>query len=187
MDAGAALAELDALGEELAGAADGSPHEQARACTAVLGGVHGFTGDREGYDHPRNSMLDEVLRRRRGLPILLSVVYVEVGRRAGIPLAGVSLPSHFLVRHLGESSPLLLDPFTPGAPMDAQIPPSTLRPWSTTAIAMRMLNNLTRAYQRRGSLPATLRAAEMRLALPAAAAQRESLEAELRSLRSRLN
>lgn len=187
VDARAALAELDALGEELAGAADGTPHEQVRACGAVLGGVHGFSGDEEGYDLPRNSMFDEVLRRRRGLPISLSVVYVEVARRAGIPLAGVGLPGHFVVRHLGQDSPLLLDPFTPNAPIAAAMPPMMVRPWSATEIAMRMLNNLFRAYQRRGNLPMTLRAAEMRLDLPAPAPLRIKLEAELGNLRASLN
>lgn len=187
VDADAALAELDALGEELAGAADGSPHEQVRACGAVLGGVHGFSGDSEGYDLPRNSMLDQVVRRRRGLPISLSVVYIEVGRRAGIPLAGVGLPGHFVVRHLGQASPLLLDPFKPGAPIGAAMPPAMARPWSAVEIAMRMLNNLLRAHQRRGNLPMMLRAAEMRLDLPAPAPLRIDLEAELRTLRARLN
>ena len=67
------------------------------------------------YDHPDNSMLDLVLTRRRGLPILLSVVYVEVARRAGIELAGVGLPGHFVVGHFGAEPAALLDPFAGGA------------------------------------------------------------------------
>src|ERR687885_532557 len=74
---------------------------EARACAGLLGGRHGFAGDREEYDHPDNSMLDRVLERRRGLPILLSVVYVAVAERAGVPLGGVGLPGHFVVGHFG--------------------------------------------------------------------------------------
>ena len=59
-------------------------------------------------------MLDLVLTRRRGLPILLSVVYVEVARRAGIQIAGVGLPGHFVVGHFGTDPPVLLDPFAGG-------------------------------------------------------------------------
>src|SRR5690242_4804055 len=89
VDAGRAVGELDALGEELRSATaetGGDPDEVARACGRLLGGRHGFEGDRENYDDPENSMLDSVLATRRGLPILLSVVYIEVGRRADVPL-----------------------------------------------------------------------------------------------------
>src|SRR4051794_7261585 len=95
VDAGFALDRLDALGVDLATAVaqtDGGPHAEARACAEVLAGVHGFTGDAENYDDPDNSMLDVVLERRRGLPIVLSVVYVEAARRADVPLVGVGLP-----------------------------------------------------------------------------------------------
>src|SRR5438128_1355356 len=80
VDAAAALAALDALGVELAAlAADAAaPSEQVEACREVLGRRHGFRGDTEDYHRPANSMLDLVLERRLGLPILLSVVYVEV-------------------------------------------------------------------------------------------------------------
>src|SRR5688572_20915947 len=92
VDARRALAPLDVLGTELraeGGRPAARPEDQAHACSALLGDKHGFTGDRDHYDHPDNSMLDVVLTRRRGLPILLSVVYVEVARRGGIPLVGV--------------------------------------------------------------------------------------------------
>ena len=130
VDAGAALARLDALGRELAEAAadgDGSPAAEAEACRVVLGGVHGFAGQRAGYDDPVNSMLDRVLERRRGLPILLSVVYVEVARRAAIPLRGVGLPGHFVVGHFGGGGPvpiLLLDPFAGGHVIGDPVPPA---------------------------------------------------------------
>jgi regulator of sirC expression with transglutaminase-like and TPR domain len=190
VDVVGAIATLDALGAELAhvaGQTSRRPEELVLACNQLLGVAHGFAGDIERYDDPRNSMLDLVLARRRGLPILLSVVYIEVARRAGIALAGVGLPGHFVVGHFGADPPLLLDPFDRGAPVDRDIPPVLLRPWRAHEIAMRMLNNLVAAYQRRADLAAAIRAASMRLMLPAESPLRETLQAELRALHARLN
>jgi regulator of sirC expression with transglutaminase-like and TPR domain len=95
VDAAGAMARLDILGAELWRAAEqtnGTPEAHALACGQIIGAAHGFVGDREHYDDPGNSMLDLVLTWRRGLPILLSVVYVEVARRAGIQIAAVGLP-----------------------------------------------------------------------------------------------
>lgn len=80
-DVEGALVELDRLGAELGRAPGASPLEQVEALHRLLGERHGFTGNREECDHPDNSMLDRVLARRTGLPILLSVVYVEVARQ----------------------------------------------------------------------------------------------------------
>lgn len=185
-----AMASLDTLGTELSRLADRTertPEAQARACADVLGGVHGFTGDRERYDHPDNSMLDMVLERRRGLPILLSVVYVEVARRAGVPLVGVGLPGHFVVGHLGGDAPVLIDPFAGGKPIQVDVASELVRPWPAHEISMRMLNNLLASFQRRGDLGAALRAADMRLALATEERQREALRADLRALQARLN
>jgi regulator of sirC expression with transglutaminase-like and TPR domain len=190
VDRGGALATLDALGEEVALAAreaDGTPTAEAHACARVLGGRHGFIGDREHYDDPGNSMLDLVLARRRGLPILLSVVYATTAARAGIPLAGVGLPGHFVVAHFGCDPPLLLDPFDGGRKLEPAATPELVRPWTAHETALRMLNNLVGAYLRRGDLGAAIRAAAMRLELPAEEPLRASLEAELRALRARLN
>jgi regulator of sirC expression with transglutaminase-like and TPR domain len=190
VDAAGAIARLDALGAELVGVAEqtsGTPEALALACGQLLGVAHGFVGDREHYDDPDNSMLDLVLARRRGLPILLSVVYVEVARRAGIELDGVGLPGHFVVGHFGADPPLLLDPFAGGARVKADVAQDLVTPWPTHEIAMRMLNNLVAAYRRRGDLGAAIRAAAMRLALPAEASQRHTLKGELRALQARLN
>ena len=75
-------------------------------------------------------MLDRVLERRRGLPILLSAVYVEVARRADVPLAGVGLPGHYVVGHFGGAEPLLLDPFNGGVEVTGDAPAALVRPWS---------------------------------------------------------
>src|SRR3954471_9084911 len=195
-----ALERLDALGAEVAaelgsgaegvapadrppgsgrGGAGLDPAAEARGCARVLGARHGFAGDAEHYDDPANSMLDLVLERRRGLPIALSVVYVEVARRAGVALVGVGLPGHYVVGHFGATPPLLLDPFGGGARIEPDVPPELVRPWGAAETAMRMLNNLVGSYRRRGDLGGALRAATMRLALPADDALREALRAEL--------
>ena len=185
-----AIATLDALGAELAqraGETSGAPETVAQACSRLLGERHGFRGDSENYDDPDNSMLDLVLARRRGLPILLSVIYIEVARRADIPIRGVGLPGHFVVAHFGADPPLLLDPFERGAVFSAGIGREVLRPWRPHEIAMRMLNNLVGSYERRANLTAAIRAATMRLTLPAEPSLETPLRAELRALQARLN
>jgi regulator of sirC expression with transglutaminase-like and TPR domain len=160
---------------------------QASALADLLGDQYGFAGDRQEYDRPENSMLDAVLERRRGLPILLSVVYAEVARRAGVRVLGVGLPGHFVVGHFGTTPPLLLDPFAGGGSVEAPPPAHLLRPWPAQEIAMRMLNNLVSSFERRGDLPSALKAATMRQELPTLPAQDRQLDAELRGLRARLN
>ena len=182
-----ALATLDDLAAELGVTAGEGPAEEVEALRAVLGGRHGFTGDQDEYDHPDNSMLDLVLERRRGLPILLSVVYVEVARRAGIAVAGVGLPGHYVVGHFGQAPPLLLDPFRGGAPLEATAPLELVRAWSAHETALRMLNNLVGSYVRRADLVRAIRAAELRLDLPLGEPEAAALGAELRSLRARFN
>ena len=185
VDADAALAELDRLGSELAPAAGAGPAVEAEAVRELLGERHGFVGERGEYDHPDNSMLDLVLERRKGLPILLSVVYVGVARRAGIALGGVGLPGHYVVGHFGQTPPLLLDPFSGGTPLAR--PERSLEPWRPHETALRMLNNLVGSYQRRADLARAIRAAELRLALPMGEPDRDALTTQLNSLRAVLN
>jgi regulator of sirC expression with transglutaminase-like and TPR domain len=110
-----------------------------------------------------------------------------VARRAGVPLAGVGLPGHYVVGHFGAPEPLLLDPFGGGVRITPDVPASLVRPWTAHETAMRMLNNLVPAFRRRGDLTSALRAAELRLALPAGARERDHVRAELASLRAQLN
>ena len=190
VDPRAALVTLDTLGTQLAEAMARLPGDvagQVRACADLLGAVHGFSGDREDYDHPDNSMLDLVLERRRGLPILLSVVYVEVARRASVPLAGVGLPGHFVVGHFGGPTPVLLDPFNGGVRIEAEAGAGIVRPWHATEVVMRMLNNLVAGHTRRGDFGLAIRAAQLRLRLPAGRTLRQTLELELRSMQARMN
>lgn len=171
VDRDGALAHLDALSEEVR--TDGD-------LIAILAGRHGFAGDQRTYEAPRNSMLDQVLERRRGLPITLSVVDVEVGRRAGLAFAGVGLPGHFVVAGPDGG---LVDPFRSGAAVTFDGPREIVRPWGAHEIALRILNNLVAAYGRRGDLGRAVRAAEMRLLLPGG----DAYKGEARALRARLN
>jgi regulator of sirC expression with transglutaminase-like and TPR domain len=189
VDAVDALARLDALGEELAralGRRERTPATELAMVAEVLGQRHGFHGETSDYDDPDRSMLDLVLVRHVGLPILLSVLYVEVARRAGISLAGVGLPGHFVVGHFdAHPAPLLADPFHGGTLLPVALAPTLVRPWTSKEIALRMLNNLVSAYVGRHDLGRAIRTAELRLTV--AGGDREALELELRSLRARLN
>ena len=144
----------------------------------------GFAGNARDYQDPRNSLLHHVLHRRLGIPITLAVVAIEVGRRAGVPLEGVGMPGHFLVRTPGTDH--YLDVFAGGvalSPADCearyravsgagpQVPfgPHLLPTASTTAILIRMLENLRVVYRTRRR-PADLEwVLRMRLALPGTA------------------
>ncbi len=132
-------------------------------------GVEALQGNDRDYYDPRNSYLDEVLDRRLGIPLTLSIVTLEVARRVGIELEGVGLPGHFLVRLPGEL-PVLLDPFAGGVLLSeaecvarfravqgaaAPFHPSYLEPVPASAIVARMLENLRTVHIQRQD-PASL-------------------------------
>jgi hypothetical protein len=188
VDGDAALAELDRLaGEVVRHGLGETPSEQLDALAAVLGRHEGFAGDVEEYDHPNNSMLDLVLQRRRGLPILLSVVWIEVGRRLGLPLRGVGLPGHFVAAYFGEGTPILIDPFKSGVRMPDIPAGVTVEPTSTHQTALRMLSNLVGSYERRGDVGRTLIAARMRLELPLDDRDRRVMEFDHKRVSARMN
>jgi regulator of sirC expression with transglutaminase-like and TPR domain len=181
--------QLDRLGREVADCLSDrprAPHREAAACRIVLGERHGFTGERSDYGDPRNSMLDEVLVRRSGLPITLSIVWIAVAGRAGFVLDGVGLPGHYVVGHFGADPPLLLDPFAGGALLEGEPQASLVRPWTPHETVLRMLNNLVRSYVERGDLTRALHAAGLRVSL-ARGPEREEYAAELTRLEARLN
>ena len=91
------------------------PLTVAAGMSRYLFGDLGYTGVVEEYFDPRASHLNDVLDRRRGIPISLSIVYMEVARRAGFAVDGVGLPGHFIVKHPQPSGDLLVDPFNHGA------------------------------------------------------------------------
>lgn len=124
----------------------------------------GFSGDHDEYYDPRNSYLNEVVERRLGNPISLALVQMEVARRLGITLDGISFPGHFLVRLPTDEGVLVMDPFNGGRPLgveelrdrasahlggqrpDDQVLAQILDPAPSRAILMRMLRNLHGVY-----------------------------------------
>ncbi len=88
----------------------------------------GFSGNADDYYDPRNSYLNDVIERKLGIPITLSVVYIEIGRRIGLPLQGVSFPSHFLVTCALRDGTVVLDPFARGASLGLEDLEARLRP-----------------------------------------------------------
>jgi regulator of sirC expression with transglutaminase-like and TPR domain len=117
LDLGRYRATLDALGDGArahVGAAD-SDAGRVRALIHYLAREQRFLGNQDDYYDRRNSFLNEVLDRRVGIPITLSLVYMEVGRRVGVSLQGVSFPGHFLVKCMLEPGMVVLDPYLRGA------------------------------------------------------------------------
>ena len=157
------LRQLDALSEDFRAryaAADSLPASLTNLSQYVFGDL-GFRGNRTHYDDPRNSYLNEVLDRRLGIPITLAVVYLELGKRLSIPLAGVNFPHHFLVRSTQGGKTLFVDPFADGAFVDGEslserlpiiegrrleLAPEFIEPTSAQHILARMLRNLKRLH-----------------------------------------
>ena len=144
---------------------------RARAISDCLFDRLGFSGNTDDYYDPRNSFLTDVLDRRTGIPISLSVLYLEVARRVGILAQGVNFPGHFLVRVAIEDAWLFLDPFSGGRALtpvdleallrktttpDAVLEPSVIAAASKRQIVARMLVNLAGIYGRNGDLPRSL-------------------------------
>ncbi|MFE3560653.1 transglutaminase-like domain-containing protein [Streptomyces sp. NPDC059193] len=117
----------------------------ASAVTELLGGRLGFHGTPADYERLSSSLLHEVLRRRRGLPILLSVVWLEVARRAGAPVYGLGLPGHFVVGFGDPAEGVVVDPFAGGASLGAGPAEAAEGPRAaarTLDIVLRILNNI---------------------------------------------
>jgi len=143
----------------------------------------GYRGDRDEYYDPRNSYLNEVFERRLGNPISLALVQIEVARRLGVPLDGVSFPGHFLVRLPVDDGVLVMDPFNRGRPLDeeelrkrarphlgGEAPDDhalgqILHPATHRAILMRMLRNLHGVYTDRDDWERAARSADRMLRL----------------------
>ena len=187
VDARAALERLDGLASEVAPRWTGEGPQQLDVLAHVLGRQLGFRGDEDDYDNPDNSMLDLVLERRRGLPILCSVVWIEVGRRLGMPIRGVGLPGHYVVGWFGDGGPVLADPFHGGVRVADAPPPDRIAPTPVHMTALRMLSNLVASYERRGDVGRALTAARLRLELPLGERDRAVMEFEQRRIGARMN
>jgi regulator of sirC expression with transglutaminase-like and TPR domain len=141
---------------------DLNPQRTVVALNHVLFDEARLRGNRDDYYDPRNSFINDVLDRGLGIPITLAVVYMEVARRVGFPLAGVGMPGHFLLKHTADDGQeTLIDCFNRGdvlSPQDCQqrldeiysgemtLRPEFLHPISRRQILTRMLNNLKTVY-----------------------------------------
>jgi regulator of sirC expression with transglutaminase-like and TPR domain len=192
LDPGPYLERLDAMGEaarqaiekHAEGCDDRSPASCVRALNQYLFDELGFEGNRRRYEDPRNSCLNEVLERRTGIPITLSVVYMEVARRAGLRVDGVNFPGHFLVRcKAPERRPaagLIIDPFHRGALLsehdcrmllqrhvgpEVAFSRSLLSSATRSQVITRMLLNLKRLYVHMRSFPQARDVTDLLLAI----------------------
>jgi regulator of sirC expression with transglutaminase-like and TPR domain len=116
LDIAAYLARLDQLAIEVTNCCEtgGDACQSLAALNYVLFDRHGFRGNQDDYYNPKNSFLNEVIERKQGIPITLSVLYMEVAQRLGLVLDGVGFPGHFLVKHALDSGEILVDPFHRG-------------------------------------------------------------------------
>jgi len=135
----------------------------------------GFRGNTQSYYEPRNSYLNEVLDRRTGLPILLAIVAIAVGERAGLRIAGVGLPGHFVAKVMENGNEVMFDPFHGGRRLtpeqcEALVYQVTGSPFRANReslaavplglIVVRMLNNLKGTYLRDEDFPRAVRVIE---------------------------
>jgi regulator of sirC expression with transglutaminase-like and TPR domain len=122
LDVFAYLRRLHELGTELKRRLrrDISPADAVTALNRYLFEELGFDGNTQDYYDPRNSFLNDVLDRRLGIPITLSIIYVEIGRRLGLALHGVSFPGHFLVKCAARDGVIILDPYERGASLSIE-------------------------------------------------------------------
>ncbi len=110
------LGALDAMADQLRPQFDISAPtiDQVSFLNDHLFSTLGFRGNREAYYDPHNSYLNDVLDRRLGIPITLSVIYIEIGRRLGCPISGVAMPGHFVVKWRTDDTIIFIDPFNEG-------------------------------------------------------------------------
>jgi regulator of sirC expression with transglutaminase-like and TPR domain len=186
LDLSTQLARLDALAARAECDPHHSPHANIASLNRLLFEEENFAGNEEEFDDPRNSYLNDVLDRKMGIPITLSLVYQEVARRCGLPVVGVGFPGHFLAKYLAASGEILLDPYHRGAILslqdckeklkaqfgeEAEFRPSFLVVLSTKQTLTRMLNNLKGSFFRRKDFAKVLVMIEMALAVDPASRQ----------------
>jgi regulator of sirC expression with transglutaminase-like and TPR domain len=171
------LAKLDECAARARGFAGGEsdPYRLIASINYVLFNQEGFRGNQGDYYDPRNSFLNDVIERKKGIPITLSVLYLEVAERVGLKLRGVGFPGHFLVKYEGSDEEIVIDPFDKGEVRtfeDLQtlldglyagkvaLRPEFLAPVTHRQIIHRMLNNLKGIYLSEENLLKALSAAE---------------------------
>lgn len=199
LDVSAQLCRLDRMASEVPLGACAAPLTNIETLNAYLFEKEMFAGNEEEYDDPRNSFLNDVLDRKKGIPITLSLIYMEIARRLGLPVVGVGFPGHFLVKYMVSpradvgTSPeeiladeILVDPYHRGAILtrddcvtllkshfgqEAELHPSFLEAAAPKEILARMLNNLKGSYFRRQNFSKVLTMIELALAIDPASAR----------------
>jgi regulator of sirC expression with transglutaminase-like and TPR domain len=165
LDVEAYLSELEGMAHEARTHLRGSLAARAKRLCHYLFHDMGFRGNEQHYYDARNSYINDVLDRRTGIPITLSAVAIVVGRRAGLDVAGVGLPGHFVAKVVEGDEEVLFDPFHGGRPltpekcqrlveqvtgMPFEVNREVLQAVSLGSILLRMLNNLKGVYLRTG-------------------------------------
>jgi regulator of sirC expression with transglutaminase-like and TPR domain len=182
------LNKLDVMADDvmLLRAGESDPQTNIKILNDYLFGTLHFTGNQDEYNDPRNSYLNDVLERRTGIPISLSLVYMEVGKRAGMPIEGIGLPGHFIVRYnyndeyYNRTEQILLDPFNGGTSLSEEdcarmvneiyhrpmsLTPVFMRPVTKKQFITRMLNNLKTCYVEQEDFQRALRVERMLMAV----------------------
>ena len=170
------LAQLDALADEARPTVlrAWSDEARVRALNQFLFDEQGFKGNREQYEDPRNSLLPDVLERRIGIPISLSLVYLEVAGRLGLPTEGIGFPGHFLVRYRGRQDDQMIDPFRGTILGEEQLGAllrealggaavlgrAQIQPIRTRDFLVRLVANLKRHYTQARDLDSALQCSE---------------------------
>ncbi len=191
LDPGPYLDRLDQMGDAAFHFVAKDPGHEAPLAARIdainryLFGTLGFAGNRDQFDDPRNSCLNQVMDRKKGIPITMAIVYIEVARRAGVRAQGVNSPGHFLVRCLQDlhtddpNNGVIVDPFHGGAILneaeyrqllqphisEAAFEPSLLARATRRQILARMLLNLKKLYVKMRSFPQARAATDALLAL----------------------
>jgi len=148
LDAAKYLRQLDDYAFEIATRAsdlsDGAAFLQA--AHTVLFENHGLKGDPVDYYNPDNAYLNRVLDTGKGMPILLSIIYMEVARRLAKPVYGIGLPGHFVIQYDDGEYSVYIDPFHQALVKVESADPADLAPAGKRSIALRIVNNLRRIY-----------------------------------------
>ena len=182
------LARIDALAADVINRCGDEidVYRRLAALNYVLFKQHEFRGNDKDYYDPKNSFLNEVLERKTGIPITLSVLYIEVAQRIGLALEGVNFPGHFLVKRESTDGEIVIDPFHGGAIKTAEdlaatlrglygakaaLKPEFLEPASKKQILKRMLGNLKAIYLRGGDFGKALSVCDRLIILDPTAAE----------------
>ncbi len=177
LDTRAYMEQLDRMALEVKGQIGETtePSRQIAQLNHYLFEEKSFKGNQDDYHNPRNSYLNDVLERKLGIPITLSVVYIETSKRIGLPIVGVGFPGHFIVKHKGEYLETYIDPFHGGRVLSddelceqlesvfqqpTPLQPEFLRQVSNKEILARILRNLKQIYFKEKAYARTISASE---------------------------